>query len=126
MENRAFYEVIKEMGEWIGTFEFEGKIIYPFNFVFCRLGLPEDSVLAGYDETCDYKKVYLSWYYWICAENQELDFEGKSAATSASVKEEQKATELLEKREALKPYVAHISHYSDYLRLVEKYDLLKL
>lgn len=126
MKNKEFYEIMQEMGNWMGNIEFEGRTIYPFNYVFCRFGMPEDSFIADYNENCDYKRIFLSWYYYTCYSNTELDYKGNDCASAASKEEEYKATELLKERDNLKKYIAHISHYSDYERLVEKYDLVKI
>lgn len=124
MENKEFYKVMKEMGDWIGVFRFQEKTIYPFNYVFCRLGMPEDSYLADYDETCDYKQIYLSWYYHICNKNTALDYKGNSASSSASEEEQDKATELLAKNKTLQKYIYR--PHSNYEQLVEEYNLIKI
>ncbi|MBO5837139.1 MAG: hypothetical protein J6Q92_04520 [Oscillospiraceae bacterium] len=124
MENKAFYNVMKEMGDWIGTFQFQERTIYPFNYVFLRLGMPENSYLADYDDTCDYKRIYLSWYYDICDKNEQMDFEGKRVATPASEEEQDKATELLRKNKTLQKYI-YKSH-SNYEQLVKEYNLIKI
>ena len=124
MENKEFYKVMKEMGYYIGTLKFEGKTIYPFNYVFSRLGMPEDSYLADYDQNCDYKKIYLSWYYFICDQNNMLDFDGKEMASIYSQQEEDKATELLAKNEILKKYVYRPNHSYEYL--VKEHNLVKI
>ena len=124
MENREFYEVMKEVGDFIGIRKIGDKIIYPFNYIFYYLNMPEDSYLADYDEKCDYRQIFLSWYYDLCFDNNQLDYEGNSSATRASIEEEVKAYTLLKERENLKKYCVGVYTVSDFNNLRKKYNLV--
>ena len=123
-ENRKFYDVMKEWGKDYTSVKTGSRDNLPFHLIFQKMGLPEDSYLADYDESVDYRCVVLSDYYdskWWCA---QLDYRGNCAGRPELV---WKMESLMEKHQIPSEYIYQKLYEDDgssYKELAEKYNLI--
>ena len=119
MENRDFFDTITKCLEskdlpWIKA---------SLDAFASRCGYSNDCT-TSYDETVDYKRILLSYYYHSAVWDDELDFDGKPFGPPGGDDTTYIVESIMQKNETVKEYIYHGSMtWDSYHRLVEKYNL---
>lgn len=123
MENKEFYDTLIECIDYIcdSTGMPESKNI--FTSVTKQYGYPNEC-LDAYDEKYDYKKVFLSYYYYQAWYNNEDDFDGKPLASADSNDMFYGVVDIMKKRPVVAKYIDRSVSLNRLVELKERYGLL--
>lgn len=123
MENRDFYDTIMEVIDYYVDFSNFSTSKNTFLSITRDYNLP-DECLDEYDDKYDYKKIFLSHYFYKAWYDEELDFDGKPLATLASHEAFRELEAIMEKRESVAKYIESGVSLQRLVNLKEKYGLV--
>lgn len=122
MENRDFYDTIMEAIAYYEDFTKFSTSKNCFLSITRDYNLP-DECLDEYDEQYDYKKIFLSHYFYEAWYDDEVDFDGKPLATLAGHEAFENLEKIMRKRESVAKYIRSVSLES-LVELKKKYGLV--
>lgn len=123
MENKEFFDTIMDAIGYLEEYTGFSTSKNTFLSITKQYGYP-DTCLDAYDEKYDYKKVFLSHYYYEAWYDGEMDFDGKPLATLASSEIFCNLEKIMKKRPAVAAYLKGSVSLKYLVELKEKYGLV--
>ena len=108
MENRDFYDTIIDVIDFLVYYTRFSTSKNCFLSITKQYGYP-DECLDNYDEKYDYKKIFLSHYFYEAWYDDEMDFDGKPLATLASHEVFENLERIMKKRDSVAKYIRSVS-----------------
>ena len=117
MENRDFFDTITE---FINELKGWSKVTFENYSLNC--GYPK-SCIDEYSEDVEYRRIFLSYYYYRLLYDNELDFDGKPLGTLAGAEQTRELETFMKRRESVKAYIKNSMSFEYYRDLKERYNL---